>query len=142
MKRYALVIVATVGLLAPTSASAARVKYSGTVDATPTASVKFTIKKRNGKKKIVNPSFQNVPAECSDANGEYDGLLSVDGNGSAKVRRKEFKYRENVPFVYTFYFDGKLKAGGKAEGTLEFFGDVQGGSYCDTGEQAWSAHKR
>ena len=142
MKRYVLIAATIAALLVPATASAARVKYSGSVDTAPGSKVAFTIKKRDGKKKLVDPSFTDVPAECTDSEGSYDALLSVQGNGTERVKRNKFSYQETYPFVSTFFFDGKLKRGGEAAGTLEFFGDVQGGAYCETGEVPWSARKR
>ena len=149
MKRFALVAIAMAALLlAPAGATAGKSAYTGTVTADPAASVQFTIKKKRGKKKIVDPGFTNLEAQCTDEDGQsnpHSARLTTKGEGAARVKNNKFKWRATEPFVRTMKFAGKLKQGGNASGTVEYFGDVEANDgttmYCETGVVPWTATK-
>jgi hypothetical protein len=140
-----------VALLLPAAASAGKAKYAGTADADPTTTVGFKLKSKPGVKKVVGPKIINVRADCTDDDGvsnPHERRISLIGSGPVKVEKKKFKWRATEPFVYTMIFEGKLQAGGTAQGTFEFFGDyapegAEGPTYyCETGVQAWSAARQ
>jgi hypothetical protein len=145
MKKMILAIAVAIATVGALPAQAGTSSYSGSILAED-ASVEFKIvKKKSGKKKIKGVSVKDVEAECE---GEDEPVpLILEPGGSYKVKKNKFKIEETEPFVFTFRFAGSLEKGGKAMGTMEFFGDVGGFGepedvrYCEVSERLWSAKK-
>ena len=147
MKRLTVVtVICAVGLIAPATVGAATRSYSGAFEVSGT--VGFDVKTKRGKKKVINFSFSQLPVECDGGpntssgnvpefkikvndSGKFDAdLVSTDPGAEAELN-----------------IDGKLKSGGKAEGTVRLHGqdvivnNTSGGARqpCDSGKTEWTA---
>jgi hypothetical protein len=147
VKRLTVVtVICAVGLVAPATVGAATKAYSGTFESSGTMG--FDVKTKKGKRNVINFHFTALPLECdggpnsSSGNvpefkikvsdgGSFDAdLISTDPGAQAELN-----------------IDGKLKSGGKAQGTVRVHGqdvvvnDTSGGPRqpCDSGKTKWTA---
>ena len=140
MKKKILAVALAVVTAGSVPAQAGTSAYKGSILA-ENATVKFKIVKKNGSKKIKGIVIDGVEAQCE---GEDEPVpLTLAPGGSYKVKKNKFKVQATEPFVFTIWFEGALKKGGKALGTTKFVGDVSFGAddtrYCEVTERLWSA---
>jgi hypothetical protein len=138
LKRVLVSVVAVAALAIPAQAVASSKKYVGGVN--PSGDFSFTVKKKNGKKKVKNPTFIEVPTHCDQGNVTTSGKLAF----SVKLKHKEFTAVGQLPGGSVTVV-GHVN-GNNASGTIQVLGaspiDGDGtGSGCDTGELSWSASR-
>jgi hypothetical protein len=146
MRRLTVVtVICAVGLVAPATVGAATRSYSGTFESSGT--VGFDVRKKDGKRKVINFSFSNLPLECDGGPNSTSGSVpnfrikvSKRGNFDADLVSTDPDAEAELNI------DGKLKSGGNAEGTVRVHGEdvivnnPQGDRQpCDSGKTDWTA---
>jgi hypothetical protein len=145
MLRRTLILTAVAALAFPAGAigKTGKWSYEGTVNLEPDSSFSFDVvrKKRRGKKKVRNASFENVFAGCGAA-GPRQFSTPVPDKGTLRKGGKGFKLQA-AGATQSFDVRGKVTARGKqAYGTLHLTGSflVDGQTMaCDTGPRGWTA---
>jgi hypothetical protein len=145
-KFTAIALVCAVGLVAPATVGAATKSYSGTFEVSGTMG--FDVKTKKGKRKVINFSFSSLPLECDGGPNTTSGSVpdfkikvSDGGSFDADLISKDPGAEAELNI------NGKLKSGGKAQGTVRVHGqnvgvnDQSGGARqpCDSGKTKWTA---
>jgi opacity protein-like surface antigen len=142
MKKFLIVPALVAALAFPATASATSFDLAGNVN--PSGTVSMTVKKRNGKYKVTNLAFVEIPITC---HGTKYTSSPTSTSFVYKVNDKN-KFGATLTNGSAFLkVHGKLSHHGKhAEGTVRNYGDgvlTNAGTQnnCDTGTLNWSADK-
>ena len=135
-------VLASVALIAlPATASAEKIKLSGSVVGVPTSSVKMGVLKKHGDIKAVTQiTFARVPVTCADGTGgAIRGELAP-----FRVRGKDFTRKGPIRGIGInngfLRVAGKFSRGGKvAKGKVRFSFQNNAGAGCGTDDVSWKA---
>jgi hypothetical protein len=137
----ALVTALTLALAGPASAASTRV-YIG--DVAPSGTVGFELKPKkgkNGKKKVKDFTFLDVPIVCDEGDNEASGQITF----KMKVKQKKFEGEAAADAGGELQVAGTVRKRG-SEGNLRVSGsapldDGTTGTNCDTGKLSWNADR-
>ncbi len=140
-------VFATVGLALalPAAAGAETIKHAGTIVGQPGATVKFAVKKTDGRlQKVTNLRFNRVPVTCEDGTG---GAIIAQLPNFGLAGKEKFTRKGPIRGVGinegTLRAFGKLKSNGKrARGNVRIAFSSASGSGCGTSLLNWSTKKR
>jgi hypothetical protein len=140
VRRIPLILIPLALAVCAATAWALTTSYSGDVGASGTLS--FDVNAQNGHRSVVNVHFGHIPMKCDQGRFTTSGDT---GTWKFPVKRGSFGDTLYNSKGGALTFQGKLLAGGNAQGTIKLHGALprdnrkKFGTHCTTGRRQWAA---
>ena len=145
-RSMAVALIAVLVMIVPMAEGAAPAKrYVGTFE--PGGTLKFSVKKRNGNRKVVRFKFAGFPVQCTSGSQTHSEVLNFPLPVNRRDRFRAIGVLGNPQNPRArLRLKGKVDGPRKAHGTMQVDGsklpiDAGGTAACDSPKTKWDASR-